>query len=532
MAQARDSSKQRFGIALLVVVVLAAGLIFLTEVRSPSRATAAPSAASPGYWLIARDGGVYNFGTSYYGSTRGQYLSAPVVGGAATPSGLGYWLVASDGGIFTYGDAVFYGSMGGHWLSRPIVGIASTSDGRGYWLVASDGGIFTFGDATFYGSMGGAPLNRPIVGMASTSDGRGYWLVASDGGIFTFGDATFYGSMGGHRLNQPVVGMAGDAVTRGYWMVASDGGIFSFNAPFLGSTGGQRLNQPITGMTSLGGSGYWMVARDGGVFTFGDVPYLGSTGSSPGPAPIVTIAATSHGYPFPPGSTGYDISRWQCSDVPTVSRAVSIVQVSGGAINSNAPNPCYAQEAAWAGPRISDYIFMDGLPSPAPSESLNGPAGSCSGSVSCESYNFGYYWATKWVGYSHGLGISPTLWWLDVETSGAWSSSATSNSQVIAGAVAGLRATGVQPGIYATALQWGEITGNQLQFAGIPLWVPGASNISSGTYSAYNFCNNSVPGSFGWEYAPFAGGRIVLVQYGWGAEYTGPPSPYDQDYAC
>ena len=31
---------------------------------------------------------------------------------AATPDGKGYWLVASDGGIFNYGDAVFYGSTG------------------------------------------------------------------------------------------------------------------------------------------------------------------------------------------------------------------------------------------------------------------------------------------------------------------------------------------------------------------------------------------------------------------------------------
>ena len=32
---------------------------------------------------------------------------------AATPDGGGYWLVASDGGIFNYGDAAFFGSRGG-----------------------------------------------------------------------------------------------------------------------------------------------------------------------------------------------------------------------------------------------------------------------------------------------------------------------------------------------------------------------------------------------------------------------------------
>ena len=67
---------------------------------------------------------------------------------AATPDGQGYWLVASDGGIFNYGDAHFFGSMGGISLNKPIVGMAATPDGQGYWLVASDGGIFTFGDAS------------------------------------------------------------------------------------------------------------------------------------------------------------------------------------------------------------------------------------------------------------------------------------------------------------------------------------------------------------------------------------------------
>jgi beta-glucanase (GH16 family) len=82
-------------------------------------------------------------------------------------SASGYWLVASDGGVFDYGDAAFYGSSGGVSLNRPIVAMAATPDGRGYWLVASDGGVFDYGDAAFYGSSGGVSLNRPIVAMAA-----------------------------------------------------------------------------------------------------------------------------------------------------------------------------------------------------------------------------------------------------------------------------------------------------------------------------------------------------------------------------
>ena len=179
-----------------------------------------------GYWEVASDGGIFNFGdAAFYGSMGGSHLNAPIVGMAATPyasavppaspnpAGKGYWLVASDGGVFNFGDAGFYGSMGGSHLNNPIVVMAATPDGNGYWLVASDGGIFTFGDAGFYGSEGGKPLNQPIVGMASTPSGNGYWLVASDGGVFNFGDAGFYGSMGGSHLNKPIVGAASVAVT-------------------------------------------------------------------------------------------------------------------------------------------------------------------------------------------------------------------------------------------------------------------------------------------------------------------------------
>ena len=195
-----------------------------------------------GYWLGAGDGGIFAFGdATFYGSTGGLSLAAPIVGMAASPDAHGYWLVAADGGIFAFGDATFSGSTGGLSLAAPIVGMAASPDGRGYWLVAADGGIFAFGDASFYGSTGGLTLNRPIVGMAASPDGHGYWLVAADGGIFSFGDASFYGSTGGLTLARPIVGMAATTDGLGYWLVAADGGIFSFgDASFYGSTGGSR----------------------------------------------------------------------------------------------------------------------------------------------------------------------------------------------------------------------------------------------------------------------------------------------------
>jgi uncharacterized protein YkwD len=234
------------------------------------------------------------------GSVSPLPLHQPIVGIAATPSGLGYWRVAADGGVFTYGNAQFYGSTGGIHLERPIVGIASTPTGRGYYLVASDGGVFTFGDAHFYGSTGNIHLNQPIVGIAATTTGRGYWMVASDGGIFSFGDARFYGSTGNIHLNKPIVGIATSHGGHGYWMAASDGGIFTFgDAHFYGSLGAIHLDQPIVGMTSTrSGLGYVLVAADGGVFTFGDARFFGSAARSCPDAQTVGITSA-------PGATGY-----------------------------------------------------------------------------------------------------------------------------------------------------------------------------------------------------------------------------------
>jgi hypothetical protein len=233
----------------------AARRLFVASIQLPDVNGEVPcnAPASPfGYYMVATDGGVFNYGNlPFCGSAGAIPLNKPVVGMAPTHDGGGYWLVASDGGIFNYGDAKFYGSAGNIHLNQPIVGMAPTHDGGGYWLVASDGGIFSYGDATFHGSTGDIHLNKPIVGMAASPDGGGYWLVATDGGIFNYGDAKFYGSAGNIHLNQPIVCMAPTASGDGYWLVATDGGIFNYgDAGFYGSTGNIRLNKPVVGMAA------------------------------------------------------------------------------------------------------------------------------------------------------------------------------------------------------------------------------------------------------------------------------------------
>src|SRR5207249_4174105 len=110
------------------------------------------------------------------GDVAGRDLCGVVTGrrgpsGAFTSSGpaAGYWLVARDGGVFNFGDAALYGSLGGTRLNSPIVAMAATTTGEGYWLFAADGGVFAFGDAAFHGSAGAIRLSKQIVGAARGS---------------------------------------------------------------------------------------------------------------------------------------------------------------------------------------------------------------------------------------------------------------------------------------------------------------------------------------------------------------------------
>jgi N-acetylmuramoyl-L-alanine amidase len=70
-----------------------------------------------------------------------------MVGLAAAPGG-GYWLVARDGGLFSYGRAPYFGSLGGTTLPGPVVGMAAVPAGGGYWL-----------------ALGSEPLAGKVVGI-------------------------------------------------------------------------------------------------------------------------------------------------------------------------------------------------------------------------------------------------------------------------------------------------------------------------------------------------------------------------------
>jgi hypothetical protein len=468
-------------------------------------------------------------------SLRG-HLAGPIVAAASAKGGAELLMAGSDGGVFPVGQAAFWGSLSGHRLTAPVSAVAADATTGGYWLASANGGVFAF-NSPYLGAASRVRLSAPVSAIAPSPTGQGYWLVAQDGGVFAFGDAGYYGSLSGSHLAAPIVAMAATPTGHGYWMVARDGGVFGFgDARFVGSATAAHSASPIRAVVSTSsGQGYWLVRADGAVFAYGDAPQVGSGLVADPPAQAiqveaaaarrVPVASTITGYP--PRSTGFDISQYQCGNIPPGPTTISIVQVTAGAID-NGPNPCYAQEARWAGPRLSVYIYMDGLPTPAPPVAMTGPAGACAvPDRSCQHYNYGYNRARQWVDYSRGLGITSTLWWLDVEGGSGWNLPAR-NALEIEGALAGLQSEGVQAGVYSTPSQWQDITGG-LAIPGVPIWTPGAGNLSGPGYTATSFCAAAAQNSFG-------GGHLKLVQWGYQGpfpgSYSGLGSPYDMDLAC
>jgi len=224
-----------------------------------------------GYWLVASDGTVYTFGDAKsYGDTYtdgltgfsgSKPLNAPIVGMAVTPNGGGYWLVAADGGVFNFGNAPFLGSTytygitgltGSKPLNTPITAIVSTPTGDGYWLIAKDGGVFDFGNAPFLGSTytygltgltGKRPLDAPVIGAIATPSGQGYYMVAADGGVFDFGDAHFEGS--------------------------------AYDLGYTGLGGKNPLPAPVSSlMVNPNGSGYYALCKNGTILAIGGAPSI------------------------------------------------------------------------------------------------------------------------------------------------------------------------------------------------------------------------------------------------------------------
>jgi hypothetical protein len=217
-----------------------------------------------GYWLDASDGGVFSFGdTQFYGSIPGlglhpagsglpNSLNAPVVGMVPSIDDGGYFMVAKDGGVFAFGDAHFAGSCPGiGGCSGAAVAVMPDASGNGYWLVTQTGNVYSFGDAPYYGGPGAQTV--PVTSAVRTPDGGGYWVLFANGVVAPYGDAGNYGDAAGAfgGLN-PATAIFTTSDGGGYWIASANGTVDQFgDAPNDGGMSGTHLNGSIIAATGF-----------------------------------------------------------------------------------------------------------------------------------------------------------------------------------------------------------------------------------------------------------------------------------------
>jgi len=269
-------------------------------------------------------------------------LQAPITGRAATPDGRGYWLVAGDGGVFNYGDAGFFGSVQpdkprpGQSMSCPraakseadgwIVGIATDVNGVRYWLADSSGGVYVFEKdqrCSYTLPTQGAP--DPVVAIVRWADGLGYWLVGANGAVLS-SDRTrepdltpIVATDVWTEWDPPIVGMARTPDGHGGWLVDAGGRVYPVSdhnpnvppdhrpvvypkpgvSPLRVSISPGEARAGLVGIAAdADGLGYWLVNANGVVTAYGDAQDWGSAANGYGDQPIVTIASTPDGYGY------------------------------------------------------------------------------------------------------------------------------------------------------------------------------------------------------------------------------------------
>ncbi len=248
-----------------------------------------------------------------------------------------------------------------------------------------------------------------------------------------------------------------------------------------------------------------------------------SSGSTQKPAPV-------------PELVGYDISYPQCGKRLPTNYYFVVVGVNGG--NAAKPNPCLADQLVWAHkakvgtsqPRVQLYVntanpgeVIDQITTwPKTPSDDNGntpinPYGVCGGANddAC-SWLYGWNRSIYTEGVFRAAADSRNInaqtadyvWWLDVETMNTWQSGSKEalirNTAALEGFGAYYQSRGAKIGLYSTAIQWGEITGNNIgqtsNLNKLPNWRPSGASLSNAKR------NCSVP-------ALTAGGYISLTQY-------------------
>ncbi len=233
---------------------------------------------------------------------------------------------------------------------------------------------------------------------------------------------------------------------------------------------------------------------------------------------------------------GYDISYPQCGKKLPTDQYFGIVGVNGG--NAATTNSCLADQLVWASKarkgsnqsKLQVYVntanpgeIISQISTwPSSSTDSNGtvpanPYGACNGGNdrACSwlyGWNRSIYTEGAFKAAANNKGLNSNtgdyVWWLDVETMNTWQSGSNEalirNTAAIEGFGAYYQSKNAHIGLYSTATQWSQITGNnigsQSNLNALPNWRPSGASLNN----AKSNC----------KVAPLtSGGYISLTQY-------------------
>jgi hypothetical protein len=200
---------------------------------------------------------------------------------------------------------------------------------------------------------------------------------------------------------------------------------------------------------------------------------------------------------YPRGATGTDVSWPNCQASPAGNNAFGIVGMTGG-LNFK-PNPCLYLETRWF---VSPDLYMNtGYPGLEAARQYSAYPRRCRpADEMCLAYNYGFNAAAYALLYAASQTVHASTWWLDVETENSWSDNLQANRMALQGTIDAIKHGTLFPtiGVYATQLQWEQITGGWKN--GLPNWV--------GTDSANR--NDAIAACHGND---FTAGGTQLTQY-------------------
>lgn len=224
------------------------------------------TASGDGYWVLRDDGRVSCYGAAqFFGSPYSDGLGASggqdARGGrwgaiCPTPEGDGYWVVAVDGRIINYGAATSYSNVTpGEFIAgaKPLA-----QGGHGLFLADTDGTVHVRGGATHYGNF--TASSDSLSTVVPNMGGNGYWMMDAGGRVQAAGAAVDYGENAdpdasdyGLLFDQliPVPSNLGYYIMIGRGQITAFGDAYYFGSPIAGSTGQIRQNGNYTDYSDI-----------------------------------------------------------------------------------------------------------------------------------------------------------------------------------------------------------------------------------------------------------------------------------------